>query len=172
MAKITKEMFIGEIVMKHPESADIMMEYGLHCIGCHVGAHESLEDGSKAHGLEDKEINEMVDKINMAIKESEENVITISEEAVEQIENAAAEEKVDPILRISVEGEGMDMQYELELDDIKDDDVVVEKGHVKVIFDKKFESKLNGSRLTFTDQGAVSGFKITNPNAKPSCGCC
>ncbi|MBU0930064.1 MAG: DUF1858 domain-containing protein [Nanoarchaeota archaeon] len=61
---ITKEMTIESIIDKCPDAAEIMFSYGLHCIGCHVAASESLEDGAKAHGLTDKQINEMVKEIN------------------------------------------------------------------------------------------------------------
>jgi hybrid cluster-associated redox disulfide protein len=66
--KVTKKMTLGETVTKHPEAAEIMMGYGLHCIGCHVAAWESIEDGAKGHGLNDKQIDEMVEKINKAVE--------------------------------------------------------------------------------------------------------
>ncbi len=62
--KITKDMTLGEIVSKFPESAGIMTKYGLHCVGCHVAAWETLEDGAKAHGLDKKKIEKMVKELN------------------------------------------------------------------------------------------------------------
>lgn len=62
--KITKDMAIAEIIEKKPDSAKIMFEYGLHCIGCRVAAWESLEEGCKVHGLDEEKINEMIKKIN------------------------------------------------------------------------------------------------------------
>jgi len=62
--KITRDMMIGDIVAKNRDAAIVMMQYGLHCIGCHVSAHESLAEGAYAHGLSDEQIDEMVDKIN------------------------------------------------------------------------------------------------------------
>ncbi len=64
MAKITKDMTIEEVLNKCPDAAEIMFNYGLHCIGCHVAASESLEDGAKAHGLKAKQIADMVREIN------------------------------------------------------------------------------------------------------------
>ncbi len=66
--KITKQTLIGEALKVCPESAEIMFDYGLHCIGCCGATMESIEDGAKAHGLSDKEIEEMVDKINKKVK--------------------------------------------------------------------------------------------------------
>ena len=61
---ITKKTAIAEIIEKKPEAAKIMFEYGLHCIGCRVAAWESLEEGCKVHGLDEKKIDEMLKKIN------------------------------------------------------------------------------------------------------------
>lgn len=62
--KITKKMGIMQIVEKKPKAAEIMMEYGLHCIGCMASQFESLEQGCQVHGIDDKKIDEMVEKIN------------------------------------------------------------------------------------------------------------
>jgi hybrid cluster-associated redox disulfide protein len=66
--KITKTTTIGEIVEKYPQVVDTLMGFGLHCVGCHVAAFESLEDGFKAHGLCNKEIEEAVKKLNEVVE--------------------------------------------------------------------------------------------------------
>ena len=71
--KISKEMTLGEIVSRHPEAAGVMLSYGLHCVGCHVAAWETLEQGAKAHGLTDKQIEEMTKKINDSIEDEKEH---------------------------------------------------------------------------------------------------
>ena len=71
---ITKAMTLGDVVMKYPEAAQVMLKYGLHCIGCHVAAHETIEQGAKAHGLEDAQIEKMVREMNdVAIKSKHSN---------------------------------------------------------------------------------------------------
>lgn len=65
--KIKKDMLIGDVVKKYPESALVMMEYGLHCVGCHVAAHETIEQGALAHGMDKKNIDKMIEKINKSI---------------------------------------------------------------------------------------------------------
>jgi len=62
--KITKEMTFGEILKLCPDSAEILFSYGLHCIGCHIAVVETLEQGCKAHGLSDEDIDAIVNKIN------------------------------------------------------------------------------------------------------------
>ena len=62
--KITKTMTLGEIVTKHPESVDIFMKYGLHCIGCSVATWETLEQVATAHGIEGKKLDSMLKELN------------------------------------------------------------------------------------------------------------
>jgi hybrid cluster-associated redox disulfide protein len=65
---IKKEMLIGDVVSKYPDTAVVMMNNGLHCIGCHVSLSESIAEGASAHGLSDKEIDDMVKQMNKAAK--------------------------------------------------------------------------------------------------------
>ena len=48
---ITKEMTIEEVVTQYPETMMVFMRHGLHCVGCHVSAFESIEEGALAHGI-------------------------------------------------------------------------------------------------------------------------
>ena len=73
MEKITKDTLIGEIVEKYPQVVPTLMGMGLHCIGCHVAGFESLEAGFKAHGMDDKEIEEAVKKLNEVVGKSKKN---------------------------------------------------------------------------------------------------
>ena len=62
--KINKNMTLGEIVIKYPESVDIFMKYGLHCIGCSVAAWETLEQGAMAHGIRGKKLDNILKELN------------------------------------------------------------------------------------------------------------
>ncbi len=66
--KITKKMTLGDIISRYPETAEVMMKRGLHCVGCHVAAFETLEQGAKAHGMSDKDIESMLKEMNNLIK--------------------------------------------------------------------------------------------------------
>ncbi|MDP2766311.1 MAG: DUF1858 domain-containing protein [Candidatus Methanoperedens sp.] len=48
---INKEMTIEEVVTQYPETMMVFMRHGLHCVGCHVSAFESIEEGAMAHGI-------------------------------------------------------------------------------------------------------------------------
>lgn len=48
---ITKDMLIGDILKQKPESAEILMSFGMGCIGCPSSQMESLEQAAAVHGL-------------------------------------------------------------------------------------------------------------------------
>ncbi len=52
MAEITKDMTIGEILRMAPEVAPILMEAGMHCLGCPSAQGESLEEAALVHGMD------------------------------------------------------------------------------------------------------------------------
>ena len=58
---ITKNMSIGEVLMIDRDTAPIMMEYGMHCMGCPFSQMETLEMGCAAHG---SDVDELVRKLN------------------------------------------------------------------------------------------------------------
>lgn len=51
MATITKEMPIGEVVMRYPQTIEVFLRHGLMCIGCAVARFENIEQGARAHGI-------------------------------------------------------------------------------------------------------------------------
>ena len=65
--KIDKEMTFGELIHSYPEAAMILMKYGMHCIGCHIAVMETIEQGAKAHGLSDDDIDKMIEEINQEV---------------------------------------------------------------------------------------------------------
>ena len=52
MATITKEMTIGEILRTAPNVAPVLLEAGMHCLGCPSAQAESLEEAAMVHGLD------------------------------------------------------------------------------------------------------------------------
>lgn len=62
--KITKNMKLGDIIKEYPETVEVMLKRGLHCVGCHIAAWETLEQGAKAHGMSDKDVESMVKEMN------------------------------------------------------------------------------------------------------------
>ncbi len=56
MSEITKDMTIGEILRTAPEVAPILMEAGMHCLGCPASQAESLEEAAMVHGIDIEEL--------------------------------------------------------------------------------------------------------------------
>lgn len=52
MTGITKEMTIGEILRTNPDVAAVLMEAGMHCLGCPSAQGESLEEAAMVHGID------------------------------------------------------------------------------------------------------------------------
>lgn len=48
---ITKDMTIGEVIEKKPNAAEILMGFGMGCVGCPSAQAESVEDAAQVHGL-------------------------------------------------------------------------------------------------------------------------
>lgn len=57
---ITKEMTIGEILRANPNVAPVLLDAGMHCLGCPSAQGESLEEAAMVHGLD---INALMEKI-------------------------------------------------------------------------------------------------------------
>jgi hybrid cluster-associated redox disulfide protein len=66
---ISGKMTFAELMQKHPESANILFESGLHCIGCGGAMYETIEEGCMAHGFSKKEIEELIKKLNKKEKQ-------------------------------------------------------------------------------------------------------
>lgn len=68
MAKVTKDMLIGELVQLDQGVIPILMGAGMHCIGCPSAQAESLEEAAMVHGLE---ADALVNAINEYLKAKE-----------------------------------------------------------------------------------------------------
>ncbi|QNU67971.1 hydroxylamine reductase [Ruminiclostridium herbifermentans] len=58
---ITKDMIIGDILKANPDNAKVLIEAGMHCLGCPSSQAESLEDACRVHGLD---VEELLKKLN------------------------------------------------------------------------------------------------------------
>lgn len=61
MAKVTKEMLIGQLLRLDPNIAVVLMRAGMHCIGCPSAQMESLEEAAMVHGMD---VDVLVQQIN------------------------------------------------------------------------------------------------------------
>lgn len=66
MAKITKDMTIGQALRVSQDIIPVLFEIGMHCIGCPSAQMETLEEAAMVHGID---ADELLAKINAAIGE-------------------------------------------------------------------------------------------------------
>lgn len=75
-------------------------------------------------------------------------------------------------LRVAVEGGGCSgFQYDIKLDGVADDDLVLEGNGEKVVVDSVSLPFLSGATIDFSEELIGARFTIENPNASSSCGC-
>lgn len=106
---------------------------------------------------------------------------TTSDAAVQLTESAAREIRSmterDPanagkFLRVFVEAGGCSgLQYGMVFDEARTGDQQAEFFGAKVLVDEFSANYLRGAVVDFSDALTGGGFRITNPNARQSCGC-
>ncbi|WP_312527140.1 iron-sulfur cluster assembly accessory protein [Paracoccus sp. (in: a-proteobacteria)] len=75
-------------------------------------------------------------------------------------------------LRVAVLGGGCSgFQYDIRLDDLADDDLVLQQQGQSVVIDPVSLPFLTGAVIDFADELIGARFTIENPNATSSCGC-
>ena len=168
---ITKDMTIGDVIKEYPETIEIMLSYGLHCVGCSVQYWESIEGGCKTHGFEDEKIDKMVKEMNEVLV-VDKGEFTVSDKAITKLNEMAQKQDKSPVLRINVVSGGCSgFQYHFDFDEIKGDDEKMDIGGITFVMNKDSKEMLKGSKMEYIDTLNESGFRISNPNATESCAC-
>lgn len=60
---ITKDMTIREVLQKDPRTADVLMKYGMHCLGCPSATGESVGQAAMVHGIDVDKLMEDLNKV-------------------------------------------------------------------------------------------------------------
>ncbi len=61
MAKVTKDTIIADILKMDRGTVPILLNIGMHCLGCPSSSGESLEDACVVHGVD---VNKVVKELN------------------------------------------------------------------------------------------------------------
>ena len=59
--KFNKDTKIGEILEVAPEKAEILLQAGMHCLGCPASQEETLEEACAVHGID---VEALVEELN------------------------------------------------------------------------------------------------------------
>ena len=100
--------------------------------------------------------------------------VNLTENAANEIKTMLAKqgENAGKALRVYIEAGGCSgMQYGMVFDEKRADDLASEFYGVSVLVDPFSANYLRGSIVDFVDSLNGGGFKISNPNARQSCGC-
>lgn len=178
-AQINRKMTINTILSSFPQKAQKLSqeitEAGLHCVGCQASTWETLEAGMLGHGYSDDEIDRLVENLNEILKqESNPETIQLTKRAADKLREILHEEKkVGYGLRFGVKASGCSgFQYVLDFSkESKADDQVFKSHDVEIHVNKGMVVHLLGSEIDYVESLNNSGFKVSNPRAKASCGC-
>ena len=102
-----------------------------------------------------------------------EAIIALTPNAAEEVKSILTQpENVGKTLRVYVEQGGCSgMQYSMIFDEKRPDDLSADMHGVSVLVDSFSAKYLRGTVVDFSHDLTAGGFKISNPNAKQSCGC-
>jgi len=63
---ITKEMTVGQVLRLYPQSVQVFLEMGMHCLGCPSSTMESIEGAALTHG---RKVDEVLEQLNAKAQE-------------------------------------------------------------------------------------------------------
>ncbi len=177
--KVHRKMTIEDILKMFPQKAQRLQQEitnaGLHCVGCHAATYETLEVGMMSHGFQNEAIDRLVDRLNSLLEEENDiTTITLTARAAAKYQQILQDEgKHGWGMRFEERMAGCNgFEYALDYSEKADkDDDIFECFGVQIHVKKAMLSRLLGSTIDFIDGVRGSGFKISNPNVKSSCGC-
>lgn len=172
-------MTIEEIFSKFPHKSQKLAQEitnaGLSCVGCGAATWETLEAGMLGHGFKDEEIHRLVEKLNKLLSEEADlSTIAMTKRAADKFrEILEGEEKIGWGLRFGDRAAGCSgFEYVLDYSQkAKPDDKTFLSEGIEIHVNMNMVERLMGSVVDFVEGLNGSGFKVTNPNVKGSCGC-
>lgn len=61
---VTKFDPLSIILTECPRAAELLAEYGLHCVSCFANEFDTIATGAEMHAMSDDEVDDMIDEIN------------------------------------------------------------------------------------------------------------
>ena len=145
---INKDSNLKEIVDKYPEIASTLGQAGLHCVGCHASASETVGEGCAAHGMDEKQVGELIKEVNDRIKLFDSlGEFTLTELAVQKLKERMKEANAKFIRLMPVYG-GFDFDA---VNEKFDGEILIEK-EVPILTSKNLERFLRGVEIGFDEK--------------------
>ena len=89
MEKITRKTNIAKLISEYPDTADVLLAFGLHCVGCFASQFDTIEEGAKVHQMLDEEIDEMIDELNAVVGKEKDGVGEIIENETDEYKSSS-----------------------------------------------------------------------------------
>lgn len=67
--QITKDMIIDDVIKLDQRLGDVFLGFGMHCIFCHLGMEETIEEAAYVHQVD---VDFLVEKLNEVFQEGKE----------------------------------------------------------------------------------------------------
>lgn len=179
-SSIHRQMTIKSILSSFPQKSQRLSQEitkaGLHCVGCQAAVWETLEAGMLGHGMPEESIDQLVDRLNAILQEtSDASTVSLTSTAAKKyLEILESDGKAGWGLRLSERMAGCSgFEHTLDYSEkALEDDVIYGSHGIEIHINKHMNDRLQGSLIDYIEDGVRgSGFIVSNPNARSSCGC-
>lgn len=186
---ISKDTIISEILEMNPSKSrlltEMLLDFGIHCVGCGASTVETLGQGVLGHGYAEDQLNKLIIDLNKVIESEDTSTpgkevatqdfkLMLTDQALKKVKEAIKQRGTEnATLRVSVVAGGCSGHlYDLQFTDKPStSDLNFKQDDVNIAVDKESMESLNGMEIDYLDTLNESGFKFNNPNAEHGCGC-
>ncbi len=164
---ITPDMTIGKIVEQYPQTAEVLLGYGLQCVGCAVNPYETLEQGALGHGMSQDSLESLLQEANMVVTkqapfEMNPEGITLAPNAVDTLEAMMeADGKQGQGLKIDAKKEGEGIDYFLDIvENAEENELTFEWDGINIFINQDSLDLMKPSVIDFVSMPGGEGFKV------------
>jgi iron-sulfur cluster assembly protein len=187
---ITRDTIISNILEINPSKSalltEMLLDFGIHCIGCGASSIETIGQGVLGHGYTEEQLDKLIADLNkviisekvdtnLEIINTQDFKLTLTSTAVTKVKEAMKSQgkKGTATLRVSVLSGGCSgFMYDLQfIDEPVKGDINFKQDGINIGVDKGSLDQLNNMEIDFIDTLNESGFKFNNPNQSAGCGC-
>lgn len=176
---ITRDMTIDGMFATFPHKAQRLAQEltaaGLHCVGCNAATWETLEAGMLGHGFSMDQVDGLLRRLNGILDEEMDlSTISLTPRAAKKYLAILEEEgKQGWGLRLDEKAAGCSgFEYVLDYEEkAGESDATFESEGIEIYVKQSMVERLLGTEVDFVDGLHGSGFKVSNPNVRASCGC-
>lgn len=175
---VTRDMTIGNIVEKYPQTAEVLLGFGLQCVGCAVNPYETLEQGAVGHGMSEESLQTLLEEVNLVVTkkpsyELNPAGITLSPNAIDTLQAMIeADGKEGFGLKVEATKTGDALDYYLDLvAEPEGEERAMEWEGVTMFVSPATLELMNPSVIDYQVLPTGEGFKIVSLKEEELCPC-